>query len=210
MLTCPGPAQLGGKAGGIGSRPAGPHARSHSSLTLLRGTGPSHCPPQLWGHHWTRLLLKLSPVPGSPSQSVACFKLKYPKPGGLHKATLCTELRTAGPCPPSPPITGSRTDAYKTSRNLALSGRERNTSPLSLRYPGTATNHTKTPTELLFRRGTRSPSHSFNFRRSQLSQRLPRPQRTTEAGFLRGPGLLMCRARRRIAFAEAMNDLSPH
>lgn len=75
---------------------------------------------------------------------------------------------------------------------------------------GQLQNKNKTPThrELLLHPCTQSPSRNFNFRSSQLSQHLPHPPRTTNAGFLHGPGLFMCRARKRIAFAEAMNDLS--
>lgn len=51
---------------------------------------------------------------------------------------------TRGPTPLSP-FFFCRMDPYKRSRNLDLSGRERNTSPLSLHYPRTATNHTKPP-----------------------------------------------------------------
>lgn len=78
MLTCPGPAQLGGKAGALEAGLPGP----------TRG-----------------------PTPLSPF-------LFFLKDGSLQN---------------------------KTSRNLDLSGRERNTSPLSLHYPRTATNHTKPP-----------------------------------------------------------------
>lgn len=73
---------------------------------------------------------------------------------------------------------------------------------------GQLQNKTPTHTELLLHPCTQSPSRNFNFRSSQLSQHLPHPPRTTNAGFLHGPGLFMCRARKRIAFAEAMNDLS--
>lgn len=64
-------------------------------------------------------------------------------------------------------------------------------------------------TELLLQPCAQSPSRNSHFRSSQLSQRLPHPPRTTNAGFLQGPELFMCRAKRRTAFAEAMNDLSP-
>lgn len=214
---------------------SGVHTRSHSSLTLSLSTPASSqaahvdtaASPPCYGYY-TRLLVqavadsRLTLHPANLLHTSAWNKQTKPRDllqPAFHSTTIRTSPLHCLPLPlswtPEPHTTHHnqclQSDPYKTrhiSTAIFLIRKDTSTSLFTLHHPRTATKKTPTHTKLLLHSCTQSLSHNFNFRSSQLSQHLPHPPRTTNTGFLQGPELFMCRARMRIAFAEAMNDLS--